>query len=229
MIICADDYGLDPNINSAILNLAKNHKINATSVLVNKVDNSTAQALLQFKQSLSIGLHLDLFAEAPIKNYLKYLLNPSLLNYEISQQIITFKNLFGFYPNYYDGHMHCHLYPYIQQALISQILEEPQHEFYIRSLTIRDSLQKTNSFFKKIYILLLLSLNKRLLKKIKLAGIKTNAILYGAFNNHIEIKSLYTQFKHESEDNKLFFFHPSLVNINDSVPRKQEYDYIKEI
>lgn len=208
MIICADDYGLNPSINSAILDLADLNKINAVSVLINKVDAKSIKDLLQLSDKVEIGLHLDFG--------------------KIRPQIDLFYKSFGFYPNYYDGHRHCHIYPYIGQRLISEIKKLPPHRFYIRSLNLSPDIKQTKNIFNKLYIALLIACNNYFVRRLNNDNIATNASLYGSFNNHMNIEKIFELYKKNNGKNDLFFFHPSIKQEKCKIPRKHEYEYIKK-
>ena len=60
MIICADDYGLNSNINMAILDLAQQNKVSAVSVLINRVTLISITDLAALSHKIKIGLHLEL-------------------------------------------------------------------------------------------------------------------------------------------------------------------------
>ena len=208
MIICADDYGLDLGINSAILDLARQNKINAVSVLIRKVDSESVNNLLQLSDKVEIGLHLDFG--------------------KIKPQIDLFYKSFGFYPNYYDGHRHCHIYPFIGQRLINEIKKLSAHRFYIRSLTLSPDIKQTKNIFNRLYITLLVACNNNFIKLLKNNSIATNAYLYGSFNNHMNIEKIFELYKKRNGKNDLFFFHPSIKQEKCKIPRKHEYEYIKK-
>lgn len=208
MIICADDYGLNPSINSAILDLARQNKINAASVLINKADSNSLKDLLQLSDKVEIGLHLDLG--------------------KIKPQIDLFYKAFGFYPNYYDGHRHCHIYPFIGHRLINEIKKLPPHRFYIRSLNISPEIKQTRNIFNKLYIAILSVCNNNFIKLLKNNSIATNAHLYGSFNNHMSIEKIFELYKKRNGKNDLLFFHPSIKQEKCKIPRKYEYEYIKK-
>jgi predicted glycoside hydrolase/deacetylase ChbG (UPF0249 family) len=60
--LCADDFGQDPFINEAILNLFNKSRMSATSVLIdaNPATASINDLRVAYKQGLQIGLHFNL-------------------------------------------------------------------------------------------------------------------------------------------------------------------------
>lgn len=155
LTVCIDDFGLTPGINQAVIDLATNGKINATSILVDGkyLDEADIEQLylLKHQGKLQLGLHLnftELLSEAqdpdlvkPIgKQILSNLTNLSKFNdaiyNEICRQFFTFEQLFDRYPDYIDGHQHVHLLPAIFNNLVRfyQEYRLDQEKIWIRSL-----------------------------------------------------------------------------------------------
>lgn len=213
MNICADDYGLDAKINDAILNLIKLKKISSVSVLIKKCSSDDI-ASLKSGPPIGIGLHLDLFKNQPLMNYLKFMFNRRALVSEINEQIRLFKFKFGFFPHYIDGHMHCQIYPFIREPLIRIIagLNLPA-DFYIRSCNIPDALRITDAAPNTVYLSLLTYFNKGFILLLQKYGVNTNNQLYGAFNGHLKTEKILESFKLNGKEQDLFFFHPGTENI----------------
>lgn len=158
--VCVDDYGLTPGINQAVINLAKQGKINATSVLVDApnltVDYIEDALMLKHEGKLSIGLHLN-FTELLSSHQDEDLVGPinqlliktkfynkrkvEAVYEEIARQFYLFEDLFDCWPDFIDGHQHVHMLPGIFQALRQFYTENrlDQHKIWIRSLNrVRD-------------------------------------------------------------------------------------------
>lgn len=207
MIICADDYGFSKGVNEAIHDLVRIKKVNAVSVLINKVDAADVCELKKLSSQIKIGLHVDLGLIKP--------------------QIELFYKFFGFYPNYYDGHRHVHIYPIISHSLIKNIKRLPEHDFYIRSLGFKSELKPTGNLLNILYFALLAACNRYFVKQLKRNNISTNEYIYGAFNNHMDIRKIFEIYKRHHKENDIFFFHPSAGSENCKIPRLQEYEYFK--
>ncbi|MBY0554134.1 ChbG/HpnK family deacetylase [bacterium] len=233
MNICADDYGLAPQVNAAILNLIQMKKICSVSVLIKECSSYDAIRLKNCPE-LKIGLHLDLFKESPIGNYLKYIFNQQALNAEIKEQLRLFKFKFGFFPNYIDGHMHCQIYPIIRKSLIGIIATQKIPEnFYIRSCLIPTTIRSTKKLSDYLYLNLLAYFNVGFTKLLQVNKINTNSHLYGAFNGHLGIETIFESFKFQGSQQDIFFFHPSTESIHHTnstggIARKHEYEYISK-
>lgn len=131
--ICADDYGVDVNVDRAIVDLARRERLTATSVLV---DAPIGQESLQALQTLDIdvGLHLnftevlgDLPASAVMSlNHLilrshAHMLSRRWVRANIERQLDRFEALLGRTPDYVDGHLHIHQLPIIRDELLAAL------------------------------------------------------------------------------------------------------------
>lgn len=131
--ICADDYGVDQNVDRAIVDLAKQGRLTATSVLVDAaIDPESIRALDQV--NMDIGLHLnftEVLGELPVDavmplNHLivrshARLLSRQWVRANIERQLSRFKALFGRSPDYVDGHLHIHQLPVIRDELLQAL------------------------------------------------------------------------------------------------------------
>jgi predicted glycoside hydrolase/deacetylase ChbG (UPF0249 family) len=145
IILCADDYGLSPGVNKAILELISRGRINATSVMTvaPAFDRASTTALQDAAhgRNCRIGLHLTLTAPfrpltmhfrplrsdtfLPLSQLLKASLlrrlDREMLRAEISAQLTAFEQMFGRLPDYVDGHQHAHAFPQIRDAFVDVI------------------------------------------------------------------------------------------------------------
>jgi hypothetical protein len=142
MIICADDYGLRPDINRAILELARASRLTAASCMV-ALESCTPAILaeiLPLGERLDLGLHFCL-TEEPVPLSVKPLfgrgafprfgellqrsLTGRIHRNEIHEQAARQYRLFvekaGRAPDYIDGHLHAHQLPGIRDGLLDFI------------------------------------------------------------------------------------------------------------
>lgn len=129
--ICADDFGFDPHVNQAIVELSKLGRLTATSVLVDAgVARSAAQTLLDI--DIDIGLHLNLTEVVgdlttdqvmPLKQLILRAqtrqLSVAWVRGAIDRQISRFEAQFGRLPDYIDGHLHVHQLPVVAEQLLA--------------------------------------------------------------------------------------------------------------
>ena len=146
IVLCADDYGLSPGVNTAIRDLLARGRINATSVMMvtPAIDRAEAEALAAIKAAqpaIAVGLHVTLTAPfrpltanyAPLRDgaflpigqtlgaAMLRRLQPALIAAEIRAQIETFTTLFGAPPDYLDGHQHVQIFPQVRDAFLDVV------------------------------------------------------------------------------------------------------------
>lgn len=129
--ICADDFGMSPGIDRAIVVLAAQRRISATSCMTTSPRWPLAAAALRDGNAdIDIGLHLTLVDESPLTGRSRLapagrlppittLIVQSLLGTipidearkEIDGQFLAFRDAFGRPPDHVDGHLHAHVLP----------------------------------------------------------------------------------------------------------------------
>ncbi|TCT29237.1 ChbG/HpnK family deacetylase [Martelella mediterranea] len=135
--LIADDFGLGAGHNAVILDLLEQEKIGGTSVMIDgEVDPASVESLTTCRRNgAQIGLHLNLThsfgdknVSAPVGILMRQSLTgtlPSDLDAEFSRQAGLFKACFGFWPDYYDGHQHCHCLPGLAR-LAARLPRDPE-------------------------------------------------------------------------------------------------------
>ena len=138
--ICADDYAMTPEVSGAILALAEQGSIQATSCMVtSRYWQGDADRLKDQQGNIDIGLHLN-FTEGnglstPYKSGYPglnkilvmsqfRLLNRAHLLKEIHAQFDGFIDTMGRAPDFIDGHQHVHHLPQIRDALLEVMKEK---------------------------------------------------------------------------------------------------------
>lgn len=122
-MLIADDFGLGRQHDKVILDLLEEQRIHGTSVMIDgEIDPQDRERLrLAREKGALVGLHLNLThgfcAEAlhlPVGELLWLCLTgraPEQTKHEFRRQAEAFRDAFGFLPDYYDGHQHCHCFP----------------------------------------------------------------------------------------------------------------------
>lgn len=117
MLRIADDFGLGRGHDRVILNLLDQGALDGTSVMV---DGAMAPvdlvALVGFRKAgVQVGLHLNLteaLGAAPVWPLSRLLRGvPAEARAIFAAQFDRFTDLFGFAPDFIDGHQHCHILP----------------------------------------------------------------------------------------------------------------------
>jgi len=141
IILCADDFGFTEGVSRGILELAANSRISATGAMTNcRWWPVFARELAPMHDKVSIGLHLNLTAGAPLgemsvvapanafpsagklaRMAFSGHLDRNEIIAEIERQITSFERAIGFSPDFIDGHQHIHVLPVVRSALLEVI------------------------------------------------------------------------------------------------------------
>ncbi len=146
--LCADDFGLKPEINEAVIQLIDAGVITAVSCM------STAPAWVSGAQRLQeprrarvdVGIHLNLTEVGVghggsqgmplpqvIVRSLLHVLSTRALHRKIHQQLSAFEAAFHEPPDFVDGHQHVHQLPQVRDALMHCLGQRyPQHRPWLR-------------------------------------------------------------------------------------------------
>ncbi|ESO03991.1 hypothetical protein HELRODRAFT_79617 [Helobdella robusta] len=145
LIITADDYGYNSERNLGIKYCLENGAVSRTSAMVNGLACLSGRDILNnLPKKATVGLHLNLTEGRPLqchsslrqygffssKQSLTMLLDDddvikkSEVKSEIILQINKFKELFGLYPPYVDGHHHVHVFPGIVRDVLASVMSE---------------------------------------------------------------------------------------------------------
>lgn len=122
-MLIADDFGLGRRHDKVILDLLEERRIDGTSVMIDGgIDPADRERLRLARESGAlVGLHLNLTHgfdagtfHLPVGRLLRLCLAgrlPEQAAHEFRRQADAFRAAFGFLPDYYDGHQHCHCFP----------------------------------------------------------------------------------------------------------------------
>lgn len=173
IVLCADDYGQAPAISQGIINLIQNHRLTATSCMVNmSCWQEHAKWILPYRQQVDIGLHFNLTEGQALSQEYRQAYGPDfqplsrllvkamvrrldkrVIAAECHAQISCFEQAMGFLPQFLDGHQHSHQFPVVRDAVI-QVYQERlrQQNAYIRWLNITLSLRDVFRGWKRFII-----------------------------------------------------------------------------
>ena len=246
LIICADDFGIAKNINTAIYELAQKKRISAISCIISSEANRLEFAHLRSCKNQFLGLHFNLthtaFNDALKKqpspeqsilnlygSVLKNNFSQKKIEIEFEKQWNLFCDLVQSEPDYLDSHHHVHQFPIISDAILNVLgRTKLKPNFFIRNTA--NSAQLDSLFIKKA---LLNFLGKRLQKKLRKINIDTNKNFTG-FYDYSNMKmnfNILSSFLHNASDDTLMMVHPSLGDtpeLNDlmQLSRQSEYDLL---
>ena len=227
--ICADDYGIAPGVNRAILDLLDAGRIDATSVMMlpKSLDAGAIAALAAIKQrrpTISVGLHLTLTApftamttgqpfkalKAMLLAALMRRLDGAALAAEARAQLAAFRTAFGRPPDHVDGHQHVHLFPQVRDAVLAAIAEAAPHAS-VRQCG-RAGSWAARIADRKGLVLDILSATFR--RRAARAGIATNTAFAGTydFDGDVDFAALFPRFLDSLPDGGLVMCHPGFVD-----------------
>lgn len=133
LIVCADDFGIEPGVDAAIVELAHAGRLSATGCLVTAERFPEAAPLLS-GLPIDIGLHLNFTEFLGLPGFytplgkliaLSYTrrISRSLVRGHINLQLDLFEQHVKRAPDFVDGHLHVHQFPVIREELLGALTE----------------------------------------------------------------------------------------------------------
>lgn len=144
LTLCSDDYGLNTEVNDAILALVLAGRLNAVSCMAvgpTFDGQSLREAVSRSPIPVQIGLHLTLTEYRPltamprfakggsfpsvssllVRSHLRRI-NRADVKLEFERQFDVFDSVFGCPPDFADGHQHVHIFPGIREVVFELAL-----------------------------------------------------------------------------------------------------------
>jgi hopanoid biosynthesis associated protein HpnK len=208
LIVNADDFGLSPCVNEAVIRAHREGVLTSASLMVNEAGFDEAVKLAEENPRLGVGLHLTLlqghsalppdkipglvnsrgeFSNSPVGVGVKYFLRSNLreqLRAEIRAQFEKFHST-GLPLDHVNGHLHLHLHP-----TIFGILMEDSEKLGIRRLRLtRDCLARSRKisrghfFYKISHAAIFEFLSNRARKTLEQKQIRHAQITFGLLQN----------------------------------------------
>jgi predicted glycoside hydrolase/deacetylase ChbG (UPF0249 family) len=240
IILCADDFGQAPHISQAILNLANNKRISATSCMTTASDwIHSGEELKGLQDKIDIGLHFNLTHGdgdnfRPISYWLlhsiAHQIDKKFIESRLNEQLDSFVNVLGRSPDFIDGHLHVHTLPVIRDLVIKVIKERFHNSLpYVRSLN--PMLHTADSSIMKSFAIRAVSYG--FTRALDLQKIKHNTNFGGIYS--LQQDKPYRQFMirwlQQATPDTLIMCHPGLgPDVTNKDPshtaRPQEYLYL---
>ncbi len=208
LIVNADDFGLLPSVNEAVVRAHREGILTTASLMVNEQGFDEAVELAKENPQLGVGLHLTLlmghsvlspreipglvdshgeFNDRPVATGFRYFLQRGLreqLRAEIHAQFEKFRST-GLPLDHVNGHLHLHLHP-----VVFQILMEDAVQLGIRCIRLtRDCLARSRRMargrwaYRISHALIYDWLSYRARKPLHRRGIKHAEISFGLLQN----------------------------------------------
>lgn len=242
IILCADDYGLNPSVSKGILSLLEKKRLSAVSVLTNFPQlEHYAPLLNDFQHSTAIGLHLN-FTEGlylsnqetamPLNQFLLKShfrqLNKQFIKQEFDAQIQQFYEQFQRQPDFIDGHQHIHQLPLVRDVLIQHWRQNPHKNQWIRATW--PQIHSCPKYWKSHIITA--TGGKKLASLLDKYKIPRNSCFSGIydFNPHADYRRLFQQWIGQINNNGLIMCHPAHGGEeNDGIiqARNNEFNYLQ--
>lgn len=238
IVLCADDYGISPGVNDAILELLRRKRISATSCMtICSSWHEYGPLLNDFRQEADIGLHFTLTDFAPLgkmplfapdgrfptfQKVFQMALQGQLLTApmqkeigeELQRQLRAFELVLGFPPAHIDGHQHIHQLNGVIDAIVSIYkTNNPANKPSLRICTdsLFNLIKRENGVIKSI----LLSLAGQRARNLAVKhGIHINNGFSGIyeFSGKKSYADLFAKFLRGIEDGGLILCHPGIVD-----------------
>ncbi|AVC44701.1 hypothetical protein B4919_07850 [Francisella tularensis subsp. novicida] len=247
IIICADDFGMSDNINSAIINLLEKKIINATSCMPNMPAFKLGIAQLKkiYNDFSHVGIHLNLtegnaftnpksitrngkflsLSKLLVKSKLRAINYDDVYN-ELKAQINNFIEDWGALPDFIDGHQHVHHFPIIRKAVINLYKD---FNMYTKETYIRSTYKMDKSDFKSLIIYR--SGAKKFYNMLIKNNIKHNSSFAGVYSlesDNQDFRKVILEAYTEIKDGGIIMCHPAAdIDIKDPISqsRIKEFAY----
>lgn len=233
--LCADDYGISPGVNRAILDLIGRGRLNATSVMmvtsaIGREDAARLNEAVAKSPRCAIGLHVTLTAPfRPLTMHFRPLqdelflpfskllragmlrrLDPEIVRAEVSMQLAAFHDLFGRAPDFVDGHQHVQLYPQVRDGVLAAVKDKAPRAWVRQAKRNRPLSQRLRS--PKALFLDHLSTTFR--HRAASAGLSHNPAFAGAydFSRTPDFGRLMAEFLDGLPEGGLVMCHPGFVD-----------------
>jgi len=233
--LCADDYGISPGVNRAIIDLIARGRLNATSVMMvgPAIGRDDVRALLDATTAnpgCAIGLHATLTAPfspltmhyhplhggiflplgRKLRNSLLRRHDRAVIATEITAQLDAFAERFGRMPDYVDGHQHVQLFPQVRDAFVGAVKARAPHAWVRQCGRAQPLAQRLGA--PKPLLLDILSRQFRI--RAARAGLVFNPGFAGAYDfaRETDFEKLMTSFLDRLPDGGLVMCHPGFVD-----------------
>lgn len=132
VLLCADDYALHPAVDEAVVDLARQGRLSATSCMTTSPRWAEAARLLAAVPALARGLHLNMTEGhgqpaptlgAVLRGAYARQLSPTQVRAQLTRQLDDFEQVLGASPDFIDGHQHVHQLPGVREVLLDVLAQ----------------------------------------------------------------------------------------------------------
>ncbi|HSY19173.1 MAG TPA: hopanoid biosynthesis-associated protein HpnK [Candidatus Acidoferrales bacterium] len=236
LIVNADDFGLSPSVNTAVIRAHREGILTSASLMVNEPGFDEAVRLAKENPRLGVGLHLTLlmghsalppekipglvnargeFSNRPVGVGMGYFFKGGLreqLRAEIHAQFEKFRGT-GLVLDHVNGHLHLHLHP-----VVFKILMEDSEKLGIRHLRLtRDCLARSRRmangrlFYRMSHAAIYEWLSNRARGPLRQRGIRHAQITFGLLqDSHVDEEYILKLLPELPAGDSELYSHPSL-------------------
>lgn len=237
--LCADDFGIAPGVDTAILDLARNGRLSALSCMTMAgAWRADAPRLRDLPDAVEIGLHIVLTSRTRTLGSLAIdallgRLDPRGLATEIECQIDGFETALGRSPDFIDGHLHVHELPRVRAVVAAIWRRRLGRHAWIRN-TATPASRIVARPVARLRSAVLSTLGSGARRIWRAAGATTNDDFSGVrdFDERAPYRVLMRHFLAGARPGLLVMCHPgipdsALADVDPVVePRAHEYDYL---
>lgn len=238
--ICADDFGIEPGVDEAIVELCQQKRLSATSCLT-MAPYFAEHAVMLSGLDADLGLHVNfteslgsqgLFLPLPkliVQAYLHQLPKEQVLK-QIELQLDVFEYHLGRAPDFVDGHLHVHQLPVIREALLRVLSERyPDNMPWLRN-TRPGSLSNGLPWMQRLKANVIGALGARSLSRsAQQIGARINRDFFGAYDfsrNHPPYAAMLDAWLQQASYGSLIMAHPAkYVSEQDAFGRDRIEEY----
>jgi len=258
LIVNADDFGLSPSVNAAVVRAHRDGILTSASLMVNEPGCQEAVKLARENPKLGVGLHLTLlmghsalppekipglvnaqseFSSSPVGVGMKYFFDEDLreqLRAEIHAQFDKFRGT-GLMLDHVNGHLHLHLHP-----VVFRILMEDAEQLGIRRMRLtRDCFARSQRmssghwFYRASHAAIYEWLSSRARAPLQQRGIRHADITFGLLlNARVDEAYVLKLLPELPPGDSELYSHPSLDNFKhefDALASSRVKDLVKRL
>ncbi len=242
LLLNADDYGWDPDANTAILSLLESESIHNTTILANYCNSAVLYAVRSFQHQASLGMHVCLNSGQALSASANSTIHDASGNFYNSQTLFRYAFLgkikysdvlLEIKAQYYylsdhgidiihaDSHQHIHQYPFLS-GMITQAL----HEIGIKKIRMCRPMAIKN--FRRYLIYFFYQCTKNHLKKFKSPDVLITDFAHSGFSFSSDVRHVIKNISESDYAIIEWMCHPATENKQGSyLQRKMEYDFLK--
>jgi len=237
IVLCSDDYALNPGVDDGILALLALGHLSAVSCFSTAPNwqSMSAPALRTYREQADIGLHFNLTegfgTNAPslgtvMLRSLVRSMNRKKVEKELERQFDAFEDGFGQAPDFVDGHQHVHQFQGVRQILLAVI----KRRYMNHPIWVRNTVPADPAWRGKPRLLKYLG-GQSLAKDLKFAEVASNNGFAGVYGfDREDYAACFRDWLNSAQVGMLIMSHPSTEPFPDdeiSQQRIVEYQFFQ--